>query len=155
MPCATTTGVVTFDYTAWSARYPALAQNVDATLAQSYFDEATLYLSNTPCSPVRDLTKRALLLGLLVAHLATLYLPQSQGGTGGWLGAYLPQPVAAFLSAPIWATSRSAPRGLTRPNSAHRSGQPPAICGRPGTFPAFRKGPAYGRKDQVRWWRWP
>lgn len=86
MACSTTTGVVTFDYAAWSARYAALAQNVDATLAQSYFDEATLYLSNTPCSPVRDMTKRALLLGMLVAHLATLYLPQDQGGTGGLVG---------------------------------------------------------------------
>lgn len=86
MADATTTGVVTFDYAAWSARYPALSQNVDAGLAQSYFDEATLYLSNTACSPVRDTTKRALLLGLLVSHLATLYLPQAQGGQSGLVG---------------------------------------------------------------------
>lgn len=81
-----TTGVVTFDYAAWSARYPALSQNVNQKLAQSYFDEATLYLSNTPCSPVKDLVKRGFLLGLLVAHLALLNLPEEQGGTGGLVG---------------------------------------------------------------------
>ena len=79
-------GVVTFDYTAWAAHYPALATSVDATRAQACFDEATLYLSNTPGSPVRDTTRRALLLGMLVAHLALLDLPESQGGAGGMVG---------------------------------------------------------------------
>ncbi|MBO1325350.1 DUF4054 domain-containing protein [Acetobacter sp. TBRC 12305] len=86
MSCTTTSGVVTFDYAAWSARYPALAANVNQTLAQSYFDQATLYLSNTSCSPVRALTKRALLLNMLVAHLAMLDLPSDQGGVGGVIG---------------------------------------------------------------------
>lgn len=79
-------GIVVFDYAAWSVRYPALAANVNADQAQAYFDEAGLYLDNSPCSPVRDLTRRALLLGLLVAHLAALYLPSDQGGTGGLVG---------------------------------------------------------------------
>lgn len=88
MSDSTTTqpGVVTFDYAAWSARYPALSKSVDETLAQSYFDEATLYLNNTPRSIVRDLGRRTLLLGMLVAHLATLNLTDDQGGNGGLVG---------------------------------------------------------------------
>ncbi|MFT8720021.1 DUF4054 domain-containing protein [Acetobacter sp.] len=82
-PCP---GVATFDYNVWSQRYPALACNVGEDLAESYFDEAGLYLNNTPMSIVRDVRKRAVLLGMLVAHLATLNLPTSQGGLGGAVG---------------------------------------------------------------------
>lgn len=79
-------GVVAFDYTAWSARFATLAANVGAAQAQACFEEATLYLPNTPTSPVRDVGRRALLLGLLVAHIATLALPEEQGGAGGLVG---------------------------------------------------------------------
>lgn len=79
-------GVVAFDYAAWSARFAALAANVGAAQAQACFDEATLYLPNTPTGPVRDVGRRALLLGLLVAHIATLGLPEEQGGAGGLVG---------------------------------------------------------------------
>ncbi|MFT9016581.1 MAG: DUF4054 domain-containing protein [Acetobacter sp.] len=86
-PAAVTVpGVAVFDYAAWSALYPALAQSVGAGQAQGYYDLACLYLDNTPTSLVRDLDRRAALLGLLVAHLASLGLPQEQGGAGGLVG---------------------------------------------------------------------
>lgn len=66
------TGIVAFDFSIWSARYPTLAASVSMPAAQSYFDEATLYLDNTPGSLVQDVGKRAVLLGMLTAHIATL-----------------------------------------------------------------------------------
>ncbi|MFT8419751.1 MAG: DUF4054 domain-containing protein [Acetobacter sp.] len=81
-----TPGVVVFDYAAWSANFGALAANVGAAQAQACFEQATLYLPNTPTSPVRDVGRRTLLLGLLVAHIATLGLPPEQGGNGGLVG---------------------------------------------------------------------
>jgi hypothetical protein len=65
-------GVVTFDFGVWSARYPELVPNVTPAQAQAYFQEATLYLSNTDSSPVRDINRRALLLNMLTAHIAAL-----------------------------------------------------------------------------------
>ena len=72
-------GVVVFDYTAWSVRYPELAASVSAPLAQQYFNEAQMYCANTACSPVPyDATqptvfwKRPMLLNMLTAHIAAL-----------------------------------------------------------------------------------
>jgi hypothetical protein len=49
-------------------------------LAQAYFDQdCPLYLDNTASSPVPDLTKRAALLNLIVAHIAALNAPQANG----------------------------------------------------------------------------
>lgn len=79
-------GVVVFDYAAWATTYPALAVQINASQAEVYFAQAELILNNTPHSIVRDLNKRAILLGLLVAHLAQLYLPSSMGGNGGAVG---------------------------------------------------------------------
>ncbi len=74
-----TTGVVTFDYTNWSLRYPELAGSVSAPLAQMYFNEAQAFLDNTPCSPVRydasdplNNWQRPTFLNMLVAHIAAL-----------------------------------------------------------------------------------
>lgn len=64
--------IVTFDYALWSARYPELAGSVNEALAGLYFNEATLYLNNTDCSPVCDVGQRAVLLNMLVAHIALL-----------------------------------------------------------------------------------
>ncbi|MEK7888230.1 DUF4054 domain-containing protein [Burkholderia contaminans] len=77
------TGIVTFDYGVWSLRYPALGAAVSEPLAQTYFDEATLYLDNTPCSPVQDVNVRALLLNMLVAHIAQLNQPVGVAAAGG------------------------------------------------------------------------
>lgn len=88
MGCATQNGngVVTFDYAIWAARFPSLAANVDAPLANAYFAEAQLFCDNTPCSPVRNLTIRAVLLNLLVAHLAMLNTPVDAASSGGSSG---------------------------------------------------------------------
>jgi hypothetical protein len=63
--------VVTFDPVAFKIAYPAFV-NVDDAFLQSCFNEAGLYLSNTNCSPVQNITKRTLLLWMLTAHIATL-----------------------------------------------------------------------------------
>lgn len=70
-------GVVVFDPAAFILRYPEFA-TVDPVLLNDYFTEATLYLDNTPCSQVRDLSQRSLLLNMLTAHIASLY-----SGTNG------------------------------------------------------------------------
>ena len=69
----TTCGVVTFNYLIWSSVFPALAASVNETAAQQYWNQAGLYLDNTPCSPIQNLQTRAMILGLLTAHIATLF----------------------------------------------------------------------------------
>lgn len=75
---------VVFDYDQWAARYPEFGGDschpryVSRALAQAYFNEATLYLDNTDCSPVTDDRpggQRALLLNMIVAHIAALNAP--------------------------------------------------------------------------------
>jgi hypothetical protein len=62
---------VVFDPGAFQARYPEFL-NVDTRLLSEYFTEATLYLSNADNSPVQDLTRRAMLLNMLTAHIGAL-----------------------------------------------------------------------------------
>ena len=62
---------VVFDPAAFKARYPEFAAVADPTLA-ACFDEAGLYLSNADNSPVQNLTRRAVLLNMLTAHIAAL-----------------------------------------------------------------------------------
>jgi hypothetical protein len=76
-------GIVIFDYAAWAIRYPVLAVTVSQPLAQAYFSEAVLFLNNDEDSPVPDVVQRAMLLGMVVAHLATLELPVGGGSAGG------------------------------------------------------------------------
>lgn len=78
------TGVVTFSYPRWAARYPEFSGVSEAT-AQAYFDEAGLYCDNTPCSIVADLGERAILLNMVTAHIASLNAPVSAGGSGSSL----------------------------------------------------------------------
>lgn len=90
-----TVGPVVFDYAWWAARYPELATWCSPEIAGSYFDLATLYLDNsdgggTPAvipwlglaagsraggSPVTDIPRRQMLLGLLTSHIAALNAP--------------------------------------------------------------------------------
>lgn len=63
--------VVIFDPVAFKARYPEFSAVADPTL-QAYFNEATLYLSNRDCSPVQNVTRRALMLNMLTAHVGQL-----------------------------------------------------------------------------------
>lgn len=84
-------GVVVFDSAAFIARYPVFAAFYAAfpDALQGYFDTATLFLNNTPCSVVGDLTRRATLLNMLVAHLLQLdgvLTPAGSGSTAGQVG---------------------------------------------------------------------
>lgn len=63
--------VVVFDPAAFVARYPEFTAIQEPTL-QAYFAEATIYLDNSDQSRVGDITVRAVLLNMLVAHIAAL-----------------------------------------------------------------------------------
>jgi hypothetical protein len=65
-------GVVTFDYTGWVTAYPEFGV-VAQPQAQDFFNRATLYVDNTPSSPISDLTQRAILLNMATAHMAKLF----------------------------------------------------------------------------------
>lgn len=67
---------VTFDYSAWVARYPEFAQ-VQEPMATDYFNEATLYWRNDGGSQARTPAIQSMLLNMLTAHIAALY-SQSQ-----------------------------------------------------------------------------
>lgn len=64
-------GVVTFDPFAFKTRYPEFNAVNNAYLG-ACFNDATLYLSNKPNSPVQCLSRRAQLLNMLTAHVAFL-----------------------------------------------------------------------------------
>ena len=81
---------VAFDPVAFKARYPEFAAVANPTLG-AYFTEAGLYLSNANNSPVRNLTRRAILLNMLTAHVAFI---------GGKLSADgMPRPVGRTSNA--------------------------------------------------------
>jgi hypothetical protein len=63
--------VVTFDSVAFIARYPEFISIGNPTL-NAYFTEATIYLNNSDASLVTDVTMRAILLNMIVAHIAAL-----------------------------------------------------------------------------------
>ncbi|MCW7763025.1 DUF4054 domain-containing protein [Photorhabdus luminescens] len=63
--------VVVFDVVKFRIRYPEFS-SVSDVLLDTYFTEATLYLNNTAQSPVSELELRAMLLNMLVAHIAEL-----------------------------------------------------------------------------------
>ncbi|MEI7410061.1 DUF4054 domain-containing protein [Pectobacterium aroidearum] len=69
--------IVVFDINAFRERYPEF-DTVSDTLLSAYFAEATVYLDNTDCSPVKDVDIRAVYLNMLVAHIAVL-----NSGVGG------------------------------------------------------------------------
>lgn len=62
---------VIFDYAVWSARYPEFA-TVSQPLAQSYFDEATVYHANDGSGPVKTAAQQSTYLNMLTAHIAAL-----------------------------------------------------------------------------------
>ena len=65
-------GIAIFNLGMFLARYPEFTlfnTNNPASL-QTFFDEAGLYLSNCPTSPVQNLTRRLILLNMLTAHIA-------------------------------------------------------------------------------------
>lgn len=74
--------VVVFNYTVWSARFPALVPATSEPLATAYFGEACLILDNTDCSAVQDVNARTALLNLLVAHIAAINGATAAGSAG-------------------------------------------------------------------------
>jgi hypothetical protein len=72
---------VTFNPEIFKQRYPEFAA-VSGDLLDMYFDEATLIVSNTDRSRVKDEKERRILLWLLVAHKAKL-ASNKQGGLVG------------------------------------------------------------------------
>jgi hypothetical protein len=75
-------GVVVFDYARWSVRYPGFTTSPE--LAQELFYDATMYVDNSPQSPVCDASlggERERLLYLMTAHLA--FLAGGGPGAGG------------------------------------------------------------------------
>jgi hypothetical protein len=72
--------IAVFDPVAFKARYGEFAAVSNDTLS-ALFNEAGLYLSNTDSSVVQDVARRAIILYMLVAHLATLYGVAGAGGT--------------------------------------------------------------------------
>jgi len=74
--------VVAFDFNAWVARYPELSPPVEEPAALLYFAEAQLYLNNTPTAIVEDVATRAVLLNMLVAHIAAIAIARAPGGGG-------------------------------------------------------------------------
>ncbi len=64
--------VAVFNYAQWAAMYPVLAETVTQPMAEGYFAQSTMILSNGEGSPVTDATQRLALYNLLVAHIATL-----------------------------------------------------------------------------------
>lgn len=64
-------GVVIFNPTNFKARYPEFNTVSDAVLGM-YFDEATLYLSNTERSIVQNVAIRTILLNMITAHISVL-----------------------------------------------------------------------------------
>lgn len=63
--------IVVFDSNAFLARYPEFV-SVSAAALQACFAEATIYLNNTDASLVTDVNQRAVLLNMIVAHIAAL-----------------------------------------------------------------------------------
>jgi len=80
-------GPVKFDYAWFQRRYPELSEWCSPDQAEMYFDLATGFLDNRDSgglqpwcrsvrnSPVTDIKRRQQLLGLLTAHVATLFAP--------------------------------------------------------------------------------
>lgn len=66
--------VVTFDYSLWSQRYPEF-QAVDSSLVGLYFQEATIYHSNSSTGLVQDAGQQLALLGMVTAHICQLNAP--------------------------------------------------------------------------------
>lgn len=63
--------VVSFNFIAFASRFPQYA-SLDQTYLASLFAEAGLYVNNTDCSVICDVTIRGLILNLMTAHLAQL-----------------------------------------------------------------------------------
>jgi hypothetical protein len=64
--------VATWNPTLFFARYPEFPMSKSAQLGAIFASDAGLYLNNTDCSIVQDITVRTNLLNMLTAHIAFL-----------------------------------------------------------------------------------
>lgn len=84
-------GIVTFDYLAWSGLYPEFGATVNEPQAQQYFNLATLYVDNTACSLVPFSSAsgnpiRGPILDMMTAHMAQLMAGSSIQPAGPLVG---------------------------------------------------------------------
>lgn len=70
---------VEFNYANWIARYPEFTA-VNSTLAQAYFDEASLYCWNNSSNPAFGDDVLPTLLNMLTAHIAWMNAPRDALG---------------------------------------------------------------------------
>lgn len=78
---------VAFDVGLFFAQFPALAESVAPIVAEQQWQVAGIYLRNDAGSHVQDVTKRALLLNMLTAHLCILNSPDRFALVGRISGA--------------------------------------------------------------------
>lgn len=64
--------VAVWNSTLFLARYPEFANANVNQLGAIFSGDAGLYLDNTDCSPVQNITTRTMLLNMLTAHIADL-----------------------------------------------------------------------------------
>ena len=64
--------VAVWNPTTFLARYPEFANANVGQLGAIFAGDAGLYLDNTDCSPVQNITIRTMLLNMLTAHIADL-----------------------------------------------------------------------------------
>lgn len=73
--------IAEFNWAEWSVLYPELIEKgATQPLATAQFAVAGLYLDNTDCSPVADVTMRRMLLNMVTAHLVAM--SPAAGGSG-------------------------------------------------------------------------
>lgn len=88
---------VTFDYSAWVARYPEFS-NVSPQLAALYEAEAELYCRNK-LGPIRNPATLLLLLNMLTAHIAWMFAPRDANGNPASTGSAAPNVVGQMTNA--------------------------------------------------------
>lgn len=65
---------VAFDYKTWILRFPEF-DDLDAKLAQLYFNEAAMFCANDGSGRIEDPNAQAIILNLLTAHIAKMNAP--------------------------------------------------------------------------------
>lgn len=107
---------VTFDPTAFVARYPEFAPLTMDQL-QAYFNEACLYCANNTCNPAFADGTLATLLNMLTAHVAWLNAPRDGNGNPAATGQPAAPIVGRISSANQGSVSVQADMGDTNAGS--------------------------------------
>lgn len=75
-----------FDYDVWISRYPEFQDTVNQTMAETFFAEATIYHRNDGGGPVRNGASQLILLNMMTAHIAQLYVGTEADPASGGVG---------------------------------------------------------------------